>query len=98
MVVFPFPFGVREHRGFFPRAFVLSGAGGFLDHDDGAVAASLLDEGAPGLELVDVLDLDDVGPYGLNVAVEVFGKCPGVGVAGHAALGSAEVRTFKAGP
>ena len=53
---------------------------------------------APLHELDDVLDLDVVGPQLLDVAEQMLGQRPAVGIARHAALGPRVVRAFERRP
>ena len=59
---------------------------------------AILVEIAPRHELLDVLDLNVVGVDSLDVAKQMLGQRPAVGIAGLATFGLAEIRTFEAGP
>ena len=59
---------------------------------------SVLVEVAPRHELLDVFDLNVVGVDSLDVAKQMLGQRSAVGVAGLAAFGLAEIRTFEARP
>ena len=59
---------------------------------------AVLVEVAPRHELLDILDLNVVGVDSFDVSEEMLGQRPAVGIAGLAAFGLAEIRTFEAGP
>ena len=59
---------------------------------------AILVEVAPRHELLDVLNLNVVGVDSLDVAKQMLGQRPAISIAGLAAFGLAEIRTFEAGP
>ena len=62
------------------------------------IADNLHPKRAPLHELDDVLDLDVVGAQLLDVAEQMLGQRPAVGIARHAALGPRVVRAFERRP
>lgn len=55
-------------------------------------------EVAPAHKLLDVLNLNVVGIDSLDIAEQVFGQRPAVGITGLPTFGLAEIRTFEARP
>ena len=84
------PFGIRDPDGSDRRLFPLAVV---LDVERAAlgtglrIANNLHPQRAPLHELDDVLDLNIVGPQHLDVAEQMLGQRPAVGIARHAAFG-----------